>query len=408
MAQSTGYTSFRDMFDGGGPGRSGETFGGALGGISNSLGFSPIGSEGGYSSFQDMFDGGGRGQSGPQFEGGSLSGMANSAGITPYGSLAPASSMVPVMRGSSMPTPNFGTYGGSSEDNAPMSFTPPQAAMAAADPGPTEDVEEIERRNRLRSMVPEFKEGGRIGPGGVAFRPDGTVDTPLNTQGMGLPPALQALLGTGDMPGPGLSQVQPTPMYSYQMGGQVGPGGMPMPMAGQQPGLAEPGMQGQQLPPEAAQQHIQQFVQQNPEQVQQIQMMVQQGLQTGEITQQQLTLATQMATVVANNPEMYPQFVETMVQQGLFDPGDLPPEFDAGVVYSLMVVGQSLAGQAQEPMMSMKEGGPLPESSSNPDGSIPINAHEGEYVIPAEVVRAKGTDFFDKMIQSYRDKGADQ
>jgi hypothetical protein len=313
-----------------------------------------------------------------------------------------------------------GTPGLSDPESEPIEGTGQQpsglfgpSATEAASSGLTEDVSEIERRNRERSQVPEFKDGGRVGPGGVAFRPDGTVDTPLNTQGMGLPPALQALLGTGDMPGPGLPQMQPTPMYSYQMGGQVGPGGMPMPVAGQQPGLMEPGMQGQQLPPEAAQQHIQQFVQQNPEQVQQIQALIQQGLQTGEITQQQLTLATQMATVVADNPEMYPQFVETMVQQGLFDPGDLPPQFDPGLIYSLMIAGQSMTGQAQgagvqEPMLSMEQGGPLPQSSSNPDGSIPINAHEGEYVIPAEVVRAKGTDFFDKMIQSYRDKGADQ
>jgi len=38
---SSGYTSFRDMFDGGGPGMAGPTFGGALGGISNAAGFSP-------------------------------------------------------------------------------------------------------------------------------------------------------------------------------------------------------------------------------------------------------------------------------------------------------------------------------------------------------------------------------
>lgn len=39
-----GYTSIKDMFDGGGPGTSGSTFGGALGGVSNKLGFSPYGS----------------------------------------------------------------------------------------------------------------------------------------------------------------------------------------------------------------------------------------------------------------------------------------------------------------------------------------------------------------------------
>jgi hypothetical protein len=39
---SGGYTSFRDMFDGGGPGMAGTEFGGALGGISNAVGLSPI------------------------------------------------------------------------------------------------------------------------------------------------------------------------------------------------------------------------------------------------------------------------------------------------------------------------------------------------------------------------------
>ena len=40
-----GYTSVADMFDGGGAGRSGDTFGGALGGISNALGATPRGSD---------------------------------------------------------------------------------------------------------------------------------------------------------------------------------------------------------------------------------------------------------------------------------------------------------------------------------------------------------------------------
>lgn len=38
------YTSIRDMFDGGGPGQSGDTFGGALGGVSNAVGATPAGS----------------------------------------------------------------------------------------------------------------------------------------------------------------------------------------------------------------------------------------------------------------------------------------------------------------------------------------------------------------------------
>lgn len=38
-----GYSGIGDMFDGGGPGQSGDTFGGALGGVSNALGKSPGG-----------------------------------------------------------------------------------------------------------------------------------------------------------------------------------------------------------------------------------------------------------------------------------------------------------------------------------------------------------------------------
>lgn len=39
---SGGYTGLRDMFDGGGPGASDSEFGGALGGISNAVGLSPM------------------------------------------------------------------------------------------------------------------------------------------------------------------------------------------------------------------------------------------------------------------------------------------------------------------------------------------------------------------------------
>ena len=51
---SGGYTSFRDMFDGGGPGMAGTEFGGALGGISNAVGLSPVEAE-----FGDGIDRGG-------------------------------------------------------------------------------------------------------------------------------------------------------------------------------------------------------------------------------------------------------------------------------------------------------------------------------------------------------------
>ena len=263
------------------------------------------------------------------------------------------------------------------------------------------------------------------------------------TDSMDIPPALASLLiappatvGVSQPPSPGLGgsftgmQSLAPNMPSYQQGGMIGPGGMPirpdqqggMPMPGQSmpgqsmPGQSMPGQQAGVTPPGAAAQQLnpqqimaeaQRFAQQNPQQMQQIQMAVQQGLQSGELTPQELTMITQMAMVALQNPQMYAQLRQLAIQQGLATEQDLSPQFDPGLLFTLLVVGQSMQGgqpgqQAQQPMMSMAAGGPLPTKSPNADGSIPIRAHEGEYVIPSEVVRAKGTEFFDKLVQSYR------
>ena len=103
-SDSTGYTSIIDMIDGGGPGASGDEFGGALGGVSNAIGLTPFGSAdepgllagvSGYGYYDDagnyvpatvdMVDGGGAGTSGDEF-GGALGGISNAVGATPYGS----------------------------------------------------------------------------------------------------------------------------------------------------------------------------------------------------------------------------------------------------------------------------------------------------------------------------------
>ena len=46
------------------------------------------------------------------------------------------------------------------------------------------------------------------------------------------------------------------------------------------------------------------------------------------------------------------------------------------------------------------EGGGGTGKSRNTDGSISAVLHEGEFVIPQEVVQQKGTDFFNKLIDS--------
>jgi hypothetical protein len=187
--------------------------------------------------------------------------------------------------------------------------------------------------------------------------------------------------------------------FSYAEGGMVGAGGAP---------------QRPPTPPnaQAIMAEAKRFAQQNPQQVQQIQAEVQESLQSGETNPAQLQALSRMAMIVLQQPQLYPQLRIAAERQGLIDTDDMPEQYDPGVLFALLLVGQALGGQAsgaavgqppdagsaQPPMASMQRGGALPARSPNADGSVPINAHEGEYVIPAHVVRAKGTEFFDKLI----------
>jgi hypothetical protein len=220
-------------------------------------------------------------------------------------------------------------------------------------------------------------------------------------------------------------------MPSFELGGMVGPGGSPVRpnipgMPGLSSGPSEGGMGPQQMEMEARR-----FVQQNPQQVAEIREAIEEALADGDITMDQVQLLTNMAKVALQNPEMYPSLKQSIVARGVLEEDELPPEFDQGTMFVLLLIGQIIQapaqggmqppasqgaaeatggapspatapGSAQPGMMpSMAMGGPLPPKSANPDGSIPIKAHEGEYVIPSDVVRAKGTEFFDKLVQSY-------
>jgi hypothetical protein len=410
-----GYTSFGDMFDGGGPGRSGSTFGGALGGIGNALGLSPMGSGGGaggggasdgggpmFSRGVDVtplglnFGAGARGFWGDTMGGGRAAAAAPAAGLA-YGAFADRG-----LGGEAPPPPT------------PVESAP---AVTAATEVPL-TPEEVSRRNAERSKVPSFEAGGMVGPGGVPLRP--------STVSLDLPPALARLVGM--------------PMQSYAEGGLVGPGGMPQrpmtsPMAmqvaqqGGAPivGMAPPGGQGRPMNFAAIDQQAQQFMQQNPQQVEQIRAQVQQAMAAGEVDSQSLNMFVQIATTALQNPEMWPQLRQVLIQQGMLDAEEVSEEFDQGFLIVLYIIGKTMGnggaqttpaapqGQApmapqgrmpmsagQAPEMSMAEGGALPAKSGNPDGSIPINAHEGEYVIPADVARRLGTDHFDKLIAKAR------
>lgn len=208
-------------------------------------------------------------------------------------------------------------------------------------------------------------------------------------------------------------RVQP----SYQQGGMIGPGGQP-----QRP-------DGGGMSPQMIEQEVQRILQQHPQRVAEVKQAVLQALQTGELTPQELNMVQQLAMAAAQNPQVYPQIRQFAIQQGLATEQDLPPEYDPGLVFVLLLATRSVqadvGGQnmmqggmpaqaglsvpqaaGQPPQGAYEGGGPLPADSRNADGSISITAHEGEYVVPAHVVRAKGTDFFNNMIKQYDERQA--
>jgi hypothetical protein len=282
---------------------------------------------------------------------------------------------------------------------APVVSAPPSDSMDSGN----EDGEEVSRRNAERSRVPTYAAGGYVGKGGVPQRP--------STASLDLPPALARMLAM--------------PTQSYAEGGMVGPGGVPQrpmtsPMAmnlaqqGGAPvvGVAPPGQQGRPLNFAAIDQQAQQFMQQNPQQVQQIRAQVEESMASGEIDAQSLNMFVQIATTALQSPEMWPQLRQVLIRQGMLDAEEVSEEYDQGFLIVLYIIGKTMGSgrpttpapmsAGQSPQMSMKKGGALPAKSANPDGSIPINAHEGEYVIPADVTRKLGTNHFDKLIAKAR------
>jgi len=279
------------------------------------------------------------------------------------------------------------------------------------------------------------------------------------TTSMDLPPVLSQLLGpmtppvtqpaaSPEMFNPsaglagGMGQSQPSFLPSYAMGGMVGGGGMPMdggggmpmggaPMGGAPMGGAGLQMGGAQQPmsPQQVEMQIQEFINNHPEQVAQIQQVVQAGLQAGEFTLQDINTMEQMAMTALQNPELYPNLRQLAIQQGLADEQTLSPQYDEGLVISAIIASRA-ASQMQEggmgapqeamgmPMDQMQnfaaggmvgpgdyaaEGGKVEGPGTGTSDSVPIRVSTGEYVIPANVVRMKGKEFFDSMLEKYKD-----
>lgn len=289
-------------------------------------------------------------------------------------------------------------------------------------------------------MAPQMGGLAQGAPAGGA--PTSTsLDLPPNLAGLinqgGMPAINQQAIGTIPMGTTATNQnapafdinLQPT----YAQGGMVGMNGMPdMSGAGMTsmadmnalPPATGVGVQtgmnpNKRMTPEIMEMNIQEFLRNNPQEIAEFKKVVQYLISTGELTQQELNMVEQLATTALQNPDMYSYIRNYAIQQGLATEQDLSPEYDEGLVYVLILVARALKsnqpaaepeprnfamGGEVTPYTDGSSGGAVKGPGTGTSDSVPIRVSSGEYVIPAHIVKMKGKEFFDSMLEKYSDK----
>ena len=271
-------------------------------------------------------------------------------------------------------------------------------------------------------MTPSVLGGGVAGVAG-AVPSSVSLDLPPSIQSLiETPPAGVASGSIGTIPTGTVGQDPNYPVLdfrmqpTYQEGGMVGPGGMPVRPAGIQPQGA-PMMNSQMMDMQ-----VNEMLAQNPEVVARIRAGIEAGIQSGEVDPQELNMIIQLAKTVMQNPEMYPQIRQMAIQRGIATEADLPQEYDEGMLIAIIAAAKSMEADVQfeggaqpmpqqAPVQEMEFGG-MVYGPSHDDGGVrvqmkgggEIEVEGGEYVIPKDIVKAKGTEFFDKMLASYKEK----
>lgn len=221
--------------------------------------------------------------------------------------------------------------------------------------------------------------------------------------------------GTGGWKDGGYINQMPGLTQRYMDGGQV-MGGQGQMMMGAQP-------DAQQIQAQVAQ------MLRDPRRVQQMLARPMQLMQSGELTPDEVITMGRVAQASMFNPELYPQLRQFVAAQGM---NPLPPSYDPMVITKILAISQALQmvmqggqggqgatppgqvpsmGQAQmQNPTGMRNGGYLQGPGTGRSDSIgtvnettqtPVKVSNGEYVIPAHVVRAKGRDFFDGLLRKY-------
>ena len=262
-----------------------------------------------------------------------------------------------------------------------------------------------------------------------AQAPDLVSQAVPDSVSLDLPPAIETLI---TMPAPPVTQAAlgeiPTgvsqggnpqyPAMDFRMQPMVmQEGGMvPTPPAGLQPQMPQGPMN-----PAMMDGQINQTMPQNPEMVARIRAAIEAGIQSGELDANELNMIIQLARTVQQNPAMYPQIRQMAIQRGIIPAEEIPEQYDEGLITAIIMAAKAMEADVQiesaemmqpQPTQMMNEGGVL-IGPSHSQGGIPVKVagvnnaemEGGEYVIPKNVVRAKGTEFFDKMLKQYEEGG---
>ena len=239
----------------------------------------------------------------------------------------------------------------------------------------------------------------------------------VQTAQAGMADANSAIPLTGGLPMTGTVVSPSAQAAGYAMGGEVGAGGMPVGAAGappggqMMPGQGQPaggpglGAQAQNEAPmnaQAMEMQLQRFVQEHPDEIRAIKVVIDEAIARGEMTMEELDQAVQLATVALQNPAMYPQIVQFAVQRGLVNEGDLDPEYNQAVVFALLLAAKAAQSDTSTQQIDggdYRAGGEIKAGVGPTADRVNINVSKGEFVIPARVVKEKGTDFFNKLIE---------
>jgi hypothetical protein len=174
----------------------------------------------------------------------------------------------------------------------------------------------------------------------------------------------------------------------------------------------QPGQTPTQMDGRMAAMHVQNTLA-NPQAMQLVKQHVMQALQSGKVSPQQLMMLAQLAQSALHSPELWPKLRLFAIQSGLAKENELPQQFSQGLCMTILAASQ--AAQHGDRPGAFADGGMLHGPGSGTSDSIhaqnhdtgqPVKLSNGEYIIPADVVRTKGREFFDNIVRKYHTPAA--